>query len=79
MMVVPVLMTNCHVSLKLNNGPVMIQTRMMPTAMVNTGGLPVKREVAFANLEYHDLVFIMWCALVRGLKLVKAECAYIPA
>ena len=79
MMVVPVLMTNCHVSLKLNSGPVMIQTTMTPTAMVKTGGLPVKREVALANFEYHDLVFIMWCALVRGLKLVIAECAYIPA
>ena len=59
MMVVPVLMTNCHVLLKLNSGPVMIQTTINPTAIVKTGGLPVKRDVALAKLVYQDLAFML--------------------
>ena len=40
--VVPVLITSCHVSLKPNSGPVAAPTTMTPTASVNTGGLPQK-------------------------------------
>lgn len=52
MIVVAVLMTNCQVSLKLNTGPVIIQTRIVPTATAKTIGRPQNREDALANLEY---------------------------
>src|SRR5258706_4188196 len=50
--VVPVLMTNCHVSLKLNIGPVIIHAAMTPTARTNTLGRPQKCAAAFAKLVY---------------------------
>jgi hypothetical protein len=49
MMVVAVLITNCHVSLNRNNGPVTIHTPMVQTAKTNTMGLPQKREADLAN------------------------------
>src|SRR4051812_3045354 len=49
MMVVPVLMTNCHVSLKSNIGPVTIHTRIKPAAIQKLPGFPAAAEVAFAN------------------------------
>ena len=52
MIVVPVLMTNCHVSLKPKIGPVTTQTKMMPTAIANTRGRPQKCAAAFAKREY---------------------------
>ena len=50
MIVVPVLMTSCHVSLKPNSGPVTAQITITATAVINVKGLPVTDEVAFANL-----------------------------
>jgi hypothetical protein len=41
MMVVPVLITSCQVSLKAKKGPVMAHTRMIKTAIMNVAGLPV--------------------------------------
>jgi hypothetical protein len=52
MIVVPVLITSCHVSLNPNNGPVTTQTTMTATASVKTLGLPQKCAAAFAKLEY---------------------------
>jgi hypothetical protein len=52
MIVVPVLMTNCHVSLNPKMGPVMIHTAMIVTAQVNTRGRPQKCAADFANREY---------------------------
>ena len=59
MIVVAVLITNCHVSLKLNNGPVISQTKIVPTASENTIGRPQNRELPFANREYHALCAIL--------------------
>jgi hypothetical protein len=42
MIVVPVLMTSCHVSLNPNKGPVTSQTRMTLTAKAKVRGLPVR-------------------------------------
>ena len=56
--VVPVLMTNCQVSLKWNSGPVTIQTAMTQTARTNTLGRPQKCAAAFANLEYQAVLRI---------------------
>jgi hypothetical protein len=54
-MVVPVLITNCHVSLNLNKGPVIIQTRIVADAIKNADGLPDTRAVDFAKLENHEV------------------------
>ena len=54
MIVVPVLMTNCQVSLKPNIGPVTIHTAITPTARVNTLRRPQKWAAAFAKREYHE-------------------------
>jgi len=42
--VVPVLMTSCHVSEKPNNGPVTPHTITMATAATNANGVPAARE-----------------------------------
>jgi len=51
---VPVLMTNCHVSLNLNIGPATPQTRMIKAAMMNAAGWPVARAVNLAKREKGD-------------------------
>src|SRR3569832_358869 len=48
-MVVPVLITNCQVSLKPNRGPVTAQMTTMATAIRKVVGLPLTREVATAR------------------------------
>jgi hypothetical protein len=52
--VVPVLITNCHVSLNLNIGPVTPQTMMIKPAMMNAAGWPVARAVHLAKPEKGD-------------------------
>ena len=49
--VVVVLITNCHVSLNLNTGPVMAHPRMRATAAMNAHGLPAPRLTTPANDE----------------------------
>jgi hypothetical protein len=49
--VVPVFMTNCHVSLNLNIGPVTPQTMMIKAAAMNAAGWPVARAVHLAKRE----------------------------
>jgi hypothetical protein len=56
--VVPVFIINCHVSLNPNIGPVIAQTTMTATATKKVTGLPVNRAVHFANLVNHDLDFV---------------------
>lgn len=48
--VVPVLMTNCQVSLKSNSGPVNAQLVTTPTAIQKAPAVPNIREQAFATL-----------------------------
>ncbi len=48
-MVVPVFITNCHVSLNPKNGPVIAQTIMISTASTKVIGRPEIRDVFFAN------------------------------
>jgi hypothetical protein len=45
------LITNCYVSLNLNNGPVTIQTAITPTASAKVKGRPAHRAIAFDALE----------------------------
>lgn len=52
MIVVPVLITSCQVSLKEKIGPVMIQVAMTASARKNVLGFPQKRDALFARLEY---------------------------
>src|SRR5262249_4996594 len=49
MMVVPVLITSCQVSLKPNSGPVASQTRMIRTASANAIGRPAARAAHLDN------------------------------
>src|SRR5262245_1301976 len=50
--VVPVLITSCHVSLKPKRGPLIAQIKITTTADVNTRGRPQNRDALFANAEY---------------------------
>jgi hypothetical protein len=52
--VVPVLMTSCHVSLKLKNGPVIAQARIIPVASAKAAGLAATLDVQEANRLKHD-------------------------
>ena len=52
--VVTVFMTNCHVSLNLNIGPVIPHIKMIKAAMMNAAGWPVARAVHFAKREKGD-------------------------
>src|SRR5215468_3535579 len=56
--VVPVLMTNCHVSLKPKTGPVPAQTMITVTATRKATGRPVARAVHLAKRENQDLDFV---------------------
>jgi hypothetical protein len=49
MIVVPVLITSCQVSLNRKSGPVTSQARITLTARMKAAGLPVTRDVAFAK------------------------------
>ena len=49
MIVVPVFMTSCQVSLNPNIGPVTAQPRMISTAVAKVAGCPVAREVHLAK------------------------------
>src|SRR5262245_64952485 len=53
--VVPVLMTNCHVSLKPKTGPVPAQTMITVTATRKATGRPVARAVHLAKRVNQDL------------------------
>lgn len=50
-MVVPVLTTSCHVSLKSNNGPVSAHAMTTKTASMKTVGRPVLKEIHLAKRE----------------------------
>jgi len=52
MIVVPVFMTSCQVSLNENIGPVTIHIAMIATASVKVLGRPQKCEADFAKPEY---------------------------
>ena len=58
MIVVPVLMTNCHESEKWNKGPVTAQVTMTAIAIKNDHGLPITLEVLQAKLWNHRLMVI---------------------
>src|ERR1044071_5150729 len=56
-MVVPVLMTSCHVSLKPKRGPVTAQTMMVPAAMAKARGGAAARAVHLAKFVNHVVDF----------------------
>src|ERR1041384_7240894 len=58
-MVVPVLITSCHVSLKWKIGPVVAHSTMMATATTNAVGWPAVRAVHFAKRENFDVRYII--------------------
>ncbi|MNG31950.1 hypothetical protein D3C84_1178490 [compost metagenome] len=58
MMVVPVLITSCQVSLKPKSGPLTIQASTTATATAKTGGRPEKRAAALAKRVYQSKRFM---------------------
>ena len=58
MMVVPVFIISCHVSLKPNIGSVIAHITMTITASTKVIGLPLQRAVNLANRVNHDLDFV---------------------
>jgi hypothetical protein len=54
MIVVPVLITSCQVSLNPNSGPVTAHAATTETAIMNVNGLPVILAVNFAKRENQD-------------------------
>jgi len=54
MIVVPVLITSCQVSLNPNSGPVTAHAATTETAVMNVNGLPVILAVNFAKRENQD-------------------------
>src|SRR5262249_36198951 len=71
--VVPVLMTSCHVSLKPNTGPVHAHTTIPVTATPKAIGRPVTRAVHLAKRTNHDLDFV---GLIRLLQ--RKQRAIVP-
>src|SRR5688500_15491337 len=69
--VVPVLMTSCHVSLKPNIGPVTLHTTTVPSASEKAAGVPEMCEVHFAKRpkEVVDLV-----AFIIRLRVQLQQC-----
>src|SRR5687767_8491424 len=57
--VVPVLITNCHVSEKPKRGPVAAHSRMTATAAVNVTGLPLMTDADLANREKYEICCTM--------------------
>src|ERR1044071_514758 len=57
-MVVPVLITSCHVSLKPKSGPVSAQTTMVADAIKKAAGRPVARAVHLAKRVKRERDFV---------------------
>ena len=53
--VVPVFIMSCHVSLKPNTGPVSAQATMINKAVIKVTDLPAARAVHLVNRVNHDL------------------------
>jgi hypothetical protein len=66
-------MTNCHVSLKPNKGPVIAQTSTTTTAKIKVDGLPEIREVATASrANNHFLAAMLQTYLLsEGLRALE--------
>jgi hypothetical protein len=58
--VVPVLMTSCHVSLNWKMGPVIAHVATTSTASTNVPGRPTRRDVAFESRVKRE--WFMSCA-----------------
>src|ERR1700704_4830580 len=74
MMVVPVLMTSCQVSLNRNSGPVTSQARITPTARLKVAGLPVTRAVALARRVNRDRDFVGRITVLSVPSLRFSDC-----
>ena len=77
-MVVPVLMTNCQVSLNLNIGPVTAQTAMIPAARMKAIGFPVARAAALAKRLNQEVRVILPPESEDGAQLRASPRPHLP-
>ena len=73
MIVVPVFITSCHVSLKAKIGPVTIHIPITATAKEKVLGFPQKCEADLANPEYQtelDMLYASLWGLTKGFTVL---------
>lgn len=58
MIVVPVFITSCHVSLNENSGPVIAHTKITSAAITKVTGFPVTSDESFAKRVKKDVLCI---------------------
>jgi hypothetical protein len=75
-MVVPVLITSCHVSLNPNSGPVTAQITMTEAAATNVAGRPVARAVHLVNRVKRERGLV---GRIRALSLQRDTGAFLCA
>ena len=77
-MVVPVLMTSCHVSLKPKRGPETAHKSSAPSAIANATGCPATRDVHFANRVKNEVDFVGVMAIQNSTRYRswQAFCAF---
>src|SRR3954470_13169166 len=76
-MVVPVLITSCHVSEKLKIGPVTAQTTMISAASRNAHGDPADVAMVAANLR--NISFMTRSSLIFPLEAWRRDPASYPS
>src|SRR5436305_10254987 len=75
--VVPVLMTNCHVSEKRKTGPVMHQTKITSNAMMKAVDVPVALVALYENPSRISLsAFLFFLTIVLPPKFLLANAVY---
>lgn len=75
-MVVPVLITSCHVSEKLNNGPLDAQTSTTTTAPKNTVAEPAQLEI-FVEIVRKRFLSLRCVMLMPPLYVARASAATV--
>ena len=79
MMIVPVLITICHVLLNPKIGPKSAQTTMIVTANIKVTGLPAAYAVAFENLVKNEgFVLLIYAAYCLAQQIPKIQHGKLP-
>ena len=73
MIVVPVFITSCHVSLKPNKGPVRAHAIITATAIANVMGRPVAMAARRANFVNNETLKLLWLGLSSIYDIMRSE------